>query len=658
MKLVKHGAEPILGTQHDESVFDPHVQYLNGCYRMDFSYREGGCCMVAFSSDGITWNEPSLTLAANENSGWEQRVNRNCVIFADGLYRMWYTGQRDRQSRIGYAESTDGISFKRLPHPVLVAEEEYECCSVMNPCVIYENGKYRMWYSAGEYIEPNVICYAESYDGITWSRSEKNPIIEKNEGNTFECDRIGGCQVVPYKSEYLIFYIGYADINTACICLARSSDGVNGITRYEGNPILEPTVGGWDADSCYKPTAIIDPNNDEIKLWYNGRRGKHEQIGLATGNTAALTSLAERLEYYVSEFNKNDEDLYPTYVRNEDAAKWMKEEIPLLECPDKDIERTYYFRFWTYRKHIRKTDDGHIITEFLPEVPWSGKHNAIVAPIGHHLYEGRWLKNAGVYLGEYMKFMLKTSKTAYSYSNWLPYAVLKLSEITGEYHYYDNFLLDLCLYFEKWEKEHKLATGKCWSKDGYDAMEFSASGTDESGNSRKGIRPTLNSYMYAAAKAISFFARKKGDEGLSQAYKQKALEYKESINSFLWRDGFYRAIHFDDGEVAIYQRDHSPRELIGYVPWMFGIPEAGKESVFNLLQDPSAFYTEYGLTTLEKCCSRYLYEANHECLWNGYIWPFATSQVLTALYTVIHEYGKKEFSNNYPPIHPKGDALI
>lgn len=647
MKFIKYHSNPILKMKEKETAFDPHVQFINGEYRMDFSYREGASCAVAFSADGIEWSEAKTTLSGSTESGWEKRVNRNCVIYADGLYRMWYTGQEDKCSRIGYAESTDGINFKRLPHPVLCAELDYEGVSVMNPCVLYENGIYRMWYSAGEDYEPNVICYAESTDGIKWKRINENPILEKSEKNAFERDRIGGCQVVHCKNEYLIFYIGYSDINTACICVARSDDGIRDFVRFEKNPIVTPSAEGWDSDSCYKPSVVIDESSGKIMLWYNGRKGEREQIGLAIGSIAKAAPLTEKLEEYVSRFNADDEDVHPTYIKNGDAITWMLEEIPLFECPDEDIERTYYFRYWTYRKHVKKTPDGYVVTEFLPKVPWSGEHNAIVAPIGHQLYEGRWLKNAQKYLGDYVRFMLKNEKTAYAYSNWLAYGAIKLSEISGNYHYYDGFLDDLCRYFEKWELEHELSYGKCWSKDGNDAMEFSASGTDENYTVLKGIRPTLNSYMYATAEAISVFASKSGDSETAEKYKKKAEKYKETVNSYLWRDGFYRAIHYKDGELPCYKKELSPRELIGYIPWMFKIPERGKECVFDLLNDESVFYTEYGLTTLEKSSPRYLYEADHECLWNGYVWPFATSQVLTALYTLIHEYGKPEFSELY-----------
>lgn len=92
---------------------------------------------------------------------------------------------------------------------------------------------------------------------------------------------------------------------------------------------------------------------------------------------------------YVERFNADDQELYVNAIPNKDAAEFLKNNIPLFECPDEEIERTYYFRWWTYRKHIKATPDGYVVKEFLPNVSWAKKHNTINAPIGHHLYEGR-----------------------------------------------------------------------------------------------------------------------------------------------------------------------------------------------------------------------------------------------------------------------------
>ena len=72
------------------------------------------------------------------------------------------------------------------------------------------------------------------------------------------------------------------------------------------------------------------------------------------------------IKKYVEMFNKDDEEMNINLIDNNHAYEWMREEIPVFECPDKDIEEAYYFRWWTYRKHLKKTDDGYILSEFLP----------------------------------------------------------------------------------------------------------------------------------------------------------------------------------------------------------------------------------------------------------------------------------------------------
>jgi beta-1,2-mannobiose phosphorylase / 1,2-beta-oligomannan phosphorylase len=76
-----------------------------------------------------------------------------------------------------------------------------------------------------------------------------------------------------------MFYMVFRDDDHAQIVLARSGDGLTGWQWHPAKPILRPGPGRWDADACYKPFALHEPGR--WRLWYNGRRGGAEQIGLA-----------------------------------------------------------------------------------------------------------------------------------------------------------------------------------------------------------------------------------------------------------------------------------------------------------------------------------------------------------------------------------------
>ena len=51
---------------------------------------------------------------------------------------------------------------------------------------------------------------------------------------------------------------------------------------------------------------------------------------------------AEAFRHYVDVFNQNDNELYAQYISNSAAWDFLKANIPLLDCPDKDIEANYF----------------------------------------------------------------------------------------------------------------------------------------------------------------------------------------------------------------------------------------------------------------------------------------------------------------------------
>lgn len=347
------------------------------------------------------------------------------------------------------------------------------------------------------------------------------------------------------------------------------------------------------------------------------------------------------IKHYATLFNQGDEEVYKNEIDNAHAEEWMKNHVPLFECPDKDLERTYYFRYWTYRKHVRKAPEGYVITEFLPKMPWSGKHNTINAAVGHHIYEGRWLRDFSPLL-DYISFFLKkeNEERAHQYSAWLINAVYLCYLTTGKPKPTRELVERLVDYYEIWEQTHGTSDGLFWSLDNYDAMEYSVSGTNEEGVAMRGKRPTLNSYMCADAFALSKLSELAGLKDISEKYLKRHLELKALINGNLWDGDFYKAYHYlNTPEEAFENKErHIPRELIGYIPWMFSIPERDNIAPFGYLAEKNKFLTDVGLATTEQDEERFLYEVDHECLWNGYVWPFATSQTLTALIECIKNY--------------------
>ena len=104
------------------------------------------------------------------------------VLDDENKFRMWYGSnlnwgaeQTDMAHIIKYAESEDGINWKRngIISLNFMNENEY---AISRPFVIKENSLYKMWYSyRGKSYR---IGYAESTDAIHWTRKDDEAGID------------------------------------------------------------------------------------------------------------------------------------------------------------------------------------------------------------------------------------------------------------------------------------------------------------------------------------------------------------------------------------------------------------------------------------------------------------------------------------------------
>ncbi len=351
---------------------------------------------------------------------------------------------------------------------------------------------------------------------------------------------------------------------------------------------------------------------------------------------------------YVENFNRHDDELYVQAVPNEQAYSFLRRNIPLFECPDKNVERTYYFRWWTYRKHIKETPYGHIITEFLPEVSWAADCNAIPCPGLFHFLEGRWMRDTRC-LEEYADFWLRHSgyhknekwrhfKAVLGHAFPLSDALLQYHKVHPSEEMLKQSAGELADNFETLKRLRSTDTGLYWSNAGGwegDGMEVAVGGN--------GIRPTVNSYMYSQARALSVIFGLAGDSARAERYRAEADTVAARIVRLLWdpQAGFFKVMKRDSRRLV------DVRELFGYVPWCYSIPPKNSryEVAWEQLSDPEGFYAPYGLTTCEQRHPgfRIAYKG-HDCQWNGPSWPYATSQTLMAMANVLQEYPQEVIS--------------
>lgn len=334
--------------------------------------------------------------------------------------------------------------------------------------------------------------------------------------------------------------------------------------------------------------------------------------------------------HYIEKFGA----LYPEDIVNaipdQAAWPWLQVNVPFLECPDATIEETYYFRWWIYRKHIRQTPDGFVISEFLPVVGHAEKHNTINCAVGHHLYEGRWIKDPA-YLDDYGRFMLLGGGNLHQYSCWFADALYKRAFVHPDAAYLTGLLPGQVDYFRAWQTREK--DGLFHYTPWMDGMEYSISG-----NLEERFRPTLNSYMYGDALAIAEVARLAGDAVTAATFAAQAADLKANVQAKLWSTELEFFATLDESG-RFTPVDEPVREAVGYIPWYFNLPDPGYENAWQHINDSAGFSTPVGLTSGEIRHPQFMC-VNPERLasWDGAIWPYATSQTLTALQNVLRNY--------------------
>ncbi len=186
--VVAKGAD---GEWDDVSVSLAAVIHDQSGFRMWYGADGGdeGAVGYATSPDGSSWTKyegnPVMDVGP-PGSFDDEWVLPGTVIVHDGLYRMWYSsskdvGDSDTDWRVGYAESSDGLTWTKHPTPVLEPGHGWDSWLAYAPSVMFDGANYHMWYigSAGDF----GIGYAVSVDGIEWVKHQGNPVLGYFDGD-------------------------------------------------------------------------------------------------------------------------------------------------------------------------------------------------------------------------------------------------------------------------------------------------------------------------------------------------------------------------------------------------------------------------------------------------------------------------------------------
>lgn len=195
-----------------------------------------------------------------------------------------------------------------------------------DPSVLFENGKYRMWFTAAN--KPHTdsqemgISYAESDDGVTWtprldSGSGEPELLLKPTAGGWDAGGVETPHVLKAADgRYLMYYSGDvppAGSHSWGIGLAVSDDGFTWSKVGEG-PIMDGR-GDWEGPffegsgknrkrvgGVAEPSVVYDSEAQLYRMWYSALGHKNEKIAFRIG-----------------------------YATSTDGVQWEKHQDPVFE---------------------------------------------------------------------------------------------------------------------------------------------------------------------------------------------------------------------------------------------------------------------------------------------------------------------------------------
>jgi hypothetical protein len=197
-------------------------------------------------------------------------------------YIGWHRGTRaPYQLFAGLAESVDGERFERRSRVPVLDRTDEEPFLRSATTVLRHEGGFRAWYvSATDWTTANgqpypryVVRLAESADGLNWSSS--GPFCIGLEGDEFG---IGRPWVVHDPDRFRMWYSIRSHSRPYQIGYAESADGVRW-TRLDERVGIAASDSGWDSEMiCY--AAVIDVNGRRL-MFHNGNRHGATGFGVA-----------------------------------------------------------------------------------------------------------------------------------------------------------------------------------------------------------------------------------------------------------------------------------------------------------------------------------------------------------------------------------------
>jgi predicted GH43/DUF377 family glycosyl hydrolase len=310
--LVRYAGNPLLtkgpAGSYDQLKLGPRaiLREAPNVWKMWYEAAPGGnqsTTAYATSTDGLTWTKYAGNPVMSPSVAWEGAGGMNhedsptAVLKEGGLYKLWYHAIAGTTRQIGYAESVDGLSWtKYAGNPVLTPGPAgaWDADTVCEPRVVHPGNLYFMFYThcAGSH----GIGLATSPDGKTWTKYAGNPVLTVGPGGAWDSLQVSWGEVYYDGQRFFMWYPGKSSSVTGfSLGVATSPDGKTW-TRSPNNPVMTPPAVALNKgdDLGVESSPSVLRLGDAMRVYYGGFRSCCPEDTTVCLSTTAATGVANR----------------------------------------------------------------------------------------------------------------------------------------------------------------------------------------------------------------------------------------------------------------------------------------------------------------------------------------------------------------------------
>ena len=458
-------------------------------------------------------------------------------------------------------------------------------------------------------------------------------------------------------------------VSELCLTNDRNAPVTLTVSLFVGDGSLRKEDGAYRIETTAVPRALTERVNINGFIYASVNGEPSITVTLGSGETKTVRcSLAFSPISAAAAKESADEALSvedPVTVAEKNFNAWFDENVPALSIDDIDIMKLYYYRAYLVKVSTHTPEDiipGHFFNgQIAYESPFGGWYGAPVGlPVPLQIEEMKWLKNGDSVGSEIFNWCVGRGNTR-GYIQFTPAAILHayrihpesvdLEEAFRASSEHTRYILDnntrddgIVITESSWRTGAEYQPSFYQYTDPKWDFRHDVEGHrgDSSLEIAKVCRLDENMMVAESCLACAEMAAMLGKTDDADYFRRAGNNIVEKIKEYFWNEE--KQFFFDCEPNELKQCDEAA-EYGGFMPLKDDLVGDGYDRVFDRLHEYEWFSANHSIPSTARNCPMYFFNNGivgpfgqtlkephlYGCSWNGPVWPYADSLVLSAL---------------------------